>query len=165
MTGVMPMFTVFPFLLNSLPKLSAINCRHHLPRESKSTREISHILKDGAFLYLTREPNLHKFSRFSHFLERAVLKRLLKPVRHQIPQTELPLRLPHWSVIIERHAIHGFYVARLTEFLRSRHLRIVFVYSYHWIFPDSRNGLLQELLSRSDFVIGRIPLSDKLGKP
>jgi len=137
---------------------------HHLPEPFKSIREISRVLRNGAFLYLTREPNFLKYRRFFQFLDMAVLKRLLKLIRPQIPQSELSLGLPQWSAIVERHGILGFHMTQLTEFLRSRHLEIVFAYSYHWIFPDSRGGLLQELLSRSNFVIEQIPLSDKLGR-
>jgi len=154
--------------------VSVSSVLHHLPKPFNSIRETSRILKDGGFLYLTREPNSFKFSRFSIFLDRSILKRLLKLTRRPVFEPEFSqlntnveglrarARSIDRSTRVDIHS--GFHVAQLAEFLRSRYFEIIFAYSYHWIFPDSSKGLLQQLLAKSNFVIEKIPLSERFGR-
>jgi len=65
---------------------------------------------------------------------------------------------------VDIHYSSGFHMEQLADFLRSRLFEVNSVYSYHWIYPDSDKGLLQQLLARSNFVIEKIPLSKKLGR-
>lgn len=150
--------------------VSVSSALHHLPKPFNSIKEISRIPKDGGFLYLTREPNSYEFARFFDFLDRSILKRLLKLVRRPVFESEYSQlnNIAACARSIDRSTRVDvnldFHVAQLAEFLRSRSFEVIFAYSYHWIFPDSGKGLLQQLLTKSNFVIEKIPLSEKFGR-
>jgi ubiquinone/menaquinone biosynthesis C-methylase UbiE len=151
--------------------VSVSSVLHHLPEPFNSLGEISRVPKDGGFLYLTREPNSFRFGRFFSSLDGAILKRLLKLIRRPVSESEFSrlntiderLRSIDRSSRVDVQS-SGFHVAQLAGFLRSRYFEITFAYSYHWIFPDSNKGLLQQLLTKSNFVIERIPLSERFGR-
>jgi ubiquinone/menaquinone biosynthesis C-methylase UbiE len=150
--------------------VSVSSVLHHLPKPFNSLREISRIPRDGGFLYLTRDPNFLKFRRFFDFLDSAILKRLLKLIQRPVFGSEFSklnatveeLRAVDRLTKVDIHS--GFHTAQLAGFLRLGHFEIISAYSYHWIFPDSNKGLLQQLLTKSNFVIEKIPLSKKFGR-
>jgi hypothetical protein len=62
------------------------------------------------------------------------------------------------------HYDAGFHLAQLTNFLNEKSFKMISAYSYHWIYPDSIGGWVQQFLTRINFVIERLPLSQKLGR-
>jgi len=149
--------------------VSVSSVLHHLPRPFNSITEISRVLKEGGFLYVTREPNLQRLRRFFDFFDHAVVQRLVKLMR-QLPF--LKFNFHESDKIVEGldytkvdvHYSTGLHVEHLAEFLRSKSFEVISAYSYHWIYPDSDEGLLQQLLTKSNFIIERIPLSRKIGR-
>jgi ubiquinone/menaquinone biosynthesis C-methylase UbiE len=142
---------------------------HHLPRPYDSLRQISRTLKQNGFLYVTREPNFQRFRRFFDFLDYAVIQKWLKSLqrlRALRPEgTDGNVRDDRLDYSkVDVHYSTGFHSAQLSEFLRSEHFEVVSAYSYHWIFPDSDDGALQLWLSKSNFLVEKIPASSKLGR-
>jgi ubiquinone/menaquinone biosynthesis C-methylase UbiE len=152
--------------------VSVSSVLHHLPNPLDSIMGISGILREGGFLYITREPNFQRQRRFFDFLDEcmhAILRKLTKFLK-RLTDFESELSEPNITVEgldydkVDIHSVLGFDVVQLTEFFRSKYFEIVFAYSYHWIYPDSDRGLLQQLLTKSNFVIEKIPISKKFGR-
>ena len=150
--------------------VSVSSVLHHLPKPFSSMTEISRVLKEGGFLYVTREPNFQRLRRFFDFFDHMIVQKLAKLLR-QLPVFRSELcREPNVVVDgldyakVDVHYSTGFHVEQLAEFLRYRSFKPISAYSYHWIYPDSDGGLLQQLLTKSNFVIEKIPLSKKFGR-
>jgi len=150
--------------------VSVSSVLHHLPKPFISMTEISRVLKQGGFLYVTREPNFQRLRRFFDFFDQAIVQKLAKLLR-RLPFFRCELyREPNVVVDgldyakVDVHYSTGFHVAQLAEFLRSKSFKPISAYSYHWIYPDSSMGLLPQLLTKSNFVIERIPLLTKFGR-
>ncbi|MEM3566189.1 MAG: class I SAM-dependent methyltransferase [Candidatus Bathyarchaeia archaeon] len=143
---------------------------HHLPKPFKCLREVSRVLKKGGFVYVTREPSFQRFRRFFDFFDGFVVQNFLKFMRF------LRLQREGGSVSLEHclegldygkvdvHYSTGFHATILSRFLSARGFDVVSAYSYHWIYPDSDRGWLQTLLTRSNFLIERFPLSNRFGR-
>ncbi|MCW3986036.1 MAG: class I SAM-dependent methyltransferase [Candidatus Bathyarchaeota archaeon] len=150
--------------------VSVSSVLHHLPKPFNSMTEISRVLKEGGFLYVTREPNFQRLRRFFDFFDHMIVQKFVKVLR-RLPLFRSELyREPNVVVDgldyakVDVHYSTGFHVGQLAEFLRYRSFKPIFAYSYHWIYPDSDRGLLQQLLTKSNFVIEKIPLSRKFGR-
>ncbi len=149
--------------------VSVSSVLHHLPKPFNSMAEISRVLKQSGFLYVTREPNFQRLRRFFDFFDQVVVRKLAKLIRRLSVFTS-ELYEPNINVEgldyakVDVHYSTGFHVAQLAEFLRLKSFEVVSAYSYHWIYPDSDKGLLQKLLTKSNFVIEKIPLSEKFGR-
>lgn len=149
--------------------VSVSSVLHHLPKPFNSMTEISRILKRGGFLYITREPNFQRLRRFFDFFDQAILQKVTKFIR-RLPVFESEISEPNIAVEgldyakADVHYSVGFHVGQLAEFFRSKYFGIIFAYSYHWIYPDSDRGLLQQLLTKSNFIIERMPFSKKFGR-
>jgi SAM-dependent methyltransferase len=157
-------------LKNEIANLVSISSvLHHLPRPFNSMNEISRVLKIGGFVYVTREPNFRRFRRFFDFFDRIIVQKVAMLVQRLL---DFKSRIPEHNIIVEGldyakvdiHYSKGIFIEELTGFLRSMLFDVVSAYSYHWIYPDSDAGTLQKLLTRSNFVIEKIPLSNKLGR-
>jgi SAM-dependent methyltransferase len=148
--------------------VSVSSVLHHLPKPFSSIRDISRILRGGGFLYITREPSFRRLRRFFDFFDYFVVQKLSKLAK--LFFSGLELCESHVSVEeldyakVDVHYSTGFHVAQLSEVLVSSCFEVVFAYSYHWIYPDSDKGWLQQLLTRSNFVVEKIPLSNRLGR-
>lgn len=149
--------------------VSVSSVLHHLPKPFNSMTEICHILKQGGFLYITREPSFQRFRRFFDFFDQAIVQKLAEFVL-SLPVFKFESSKPNITVEgldygkVDIHYSRGFHVVELAEFFCSRHFEIISAYSYHWIYPDSGKGLVQRLATKSNFVIERVPLSKKLGR-
>lgn len=149
--------------------VSVSSVLHHLPKPFNSMREISSILRQNGFLYITREPNYQRFRRFFDFFDQAIVQKLAKFARSLLV-FKAEVSRPNITVEgldyakVDVHYSTGFHVAQLAEFFRSKHFAIISACSYHWIYPDSGKHLLQQLATKSNFVIERVPLSGKLGR-
>jgi len=142
---------------------------HHCPKPFTSMMEISRILRHGGFFYVTREPNLRRLRRFFDFFDNVIVKRLVKlGKRINFPSfgfNESKLRAEGLLYSqVDIHYAAGFDIERLSRFLSSKGLEIISAYSYHWIFSDLGSSLLQLLLTKSNFVIEKIPFSKKFGR-
>jgi ubiquinone/menaquinone biosynthesis C-methylase UbiE len=148
--------------------VSVSSVLHHLPKPFSSIKETSRILKKDGFLYITREPSFQRLRRFFDFFDYFLVQKLSKLAKQFFAGVELCE--PHVSVKgldyakVDVHYSTGFHVAQLSEVLVSSCFEVVFAYSYHWIYPDSDKGWLQQLLTRSNFVVEKIPLSNRLGR-
>lgn len=149
--------------------VSVSSVLHHLPQPFNSLTEISRFLKEGGFLYVTREPNFQRLRRFFDFFDQAIVRKLAKLMRRlsvfgpEVCEPNIIVDGLDYDAV-DVHYQMGFHVVQLTEFLRSKCLEVISAYSYHWIYPDSDEGLLQQLLTKSNFIIERIPLSKKFGR-
>lgn len=150
--------------------VSVSSVLHHLPKPFNSLTDISRILKEGGFLYVTREPNFQRLRRFFDFFDQVIVQKLAKLFR-RLPLFRSELyREPNIVVDgldyakVDVHYSTGFHVTQLAEFLRSKSFDLIFAHSYHWIYPDSSRRLLSQLLTKSNFVIERIPLLTKFGR-
>jgi len=149
--------------------VSVSSVLHHLPKPFNSMIEISRLLKEGGFLYLTREPNFQRLRRFFAFFDQIIVRKTAKLMgRLSVFKSE-----PGETTVIvdgldyakvDIHYPTGFHVAQLTELLSSKHLEIISAYSYHWIYPDSDKNLVQQLLSKSNFIIEKVPPCGRLGR-
>jgi SAM-dependent methyltransferase len=148
--------------------VSVSSVLHHLPKPFDSMTEISRVLKKDGFLYVTREPNFKCLRRFFEFFNQVIVRLVKLTQRLFVSKSEL-----HGPDIIvegldystvDVHYPRGLHVEQLAEFLRSKSFEVISAYTYHWIFRDSDKGLLQLLLTKSNFVIEKIPLSKKFGR-
>jgi len=150
--------------------VSVSSVLHHLPKPFSSMTEMSRILKEGGFLYVTREPNFQRLRRFFDFFDYVIVRKLAKLLRRLLLFGSGFYCEPNVVVDgldyakVDVHYSTGFLVAQLAEFLRSKSFEPIFAYSYHWIYPDSSMGLLPQLLTKSNFVIERIPLLTRFGR-
>jgi len=148
--------------------VSVSSVLHHLPKPFNSMTEISRVLRQGGFLYVTREPNLQRLRRFFGFFDQVIVRKLMKLMRLSFFRSKL--YGPNIIVegldysMVDAHYSIGFHVAQLAGFLRSNSFEVVSAYSYHWIYPNASKGIMQKLLSRSNFIIEKIPFSKKLGR-
>lgn len=149
--------------------VSVSSVLHHLPRPFGSLTEISRVLKKGGFLYVAREPNSQRFRRFFDFFDLlivnnlATLMRRLLFFRSKFPKPNIFVEGLDYSKVDVHYSI-GFHTETLAKFLRSKSFEVISIYSYHWIYPDSDAGILQKLLTSSNFVIEKLPLSNKFGR-
>ena len=150
--------------------VSVSSVLHHLPKPLNSLTNIARILKEGGLLYITREPNFQRLRRFSDFFDQVIVKKFVKLIQ-RLPVFRFELKpMPNIVVdgldyaTVDIHYPIGLRVAQLVEFLRSKSFEVIRAYSYHWIYPDSNVGLLQQLLTKSNFIIEKIPFSNKLGR-
>jgi len=149
--------------------VSVSSVLHHLPKPFNSMTEISRLLKEGGFLYVTREPNFRLLRRFFAFFDQMVVQKTAK-LMGRLSVFKSEPREPTMIVDgldydkVDVHYPTGFHIFQLTELLSSKHLEIISAYSYHWIYPDSDKDLLQQLLTKTNFIIEKVPLSEKLGR-
>jgi len=149
--------------------VSASSVLHHLPNPFSAITEMSRLLKKGGFLYATREPNAQRTRRFFAFLDNAIIHKSIEFGQHlHILRPKEFTRSVHIDMLDNTKAdIHyptGFPVSQLTSFLEAKSFKIISAYSYHWIYPYPAGGWLQQLLTRTNFIIERLPLSKKLGR-
>ena len=158
-----------PLRIQIADLVSVSSVLHHLPRPYDSLRQISHTLKQNGFLYVTREPNFQRFRRFFDFLDYAVIQRgltslrRLRALRPKGSNGNVRVDGLDYSKV-DVHYSTGFHSAQLSEFLRSERFEVVSASSYHWIFPDCDDGALQLWLSKSNFLVEKMPASGKLGR-
>lgn len=149
--------------------VSVSSVLHHLPKPFHAITEISRLLKKGGFLYATREPNARRTRRFFDFLDNAIIRKSIGLGQHlHIPRLKEFTQSLHIDGLdytkADIHYPTGFQVSQLSNFLEAKPFKIISAYSYHWIYPDPGKGWVQQLLTRSNFVIERLPLSKKLGR-
>lgn len=156
-----------PFRGEVADLVSVSSVLHHLPKPFRSMLDISRVLKKGGFLYMTREPNFQRFRRFFDFFDVMLIRKLAKFIWRLSTRSELESNVTIDGLdysMVDIHYPIGFNVTKLIEFLCSRSFEVISAYSYHWIYPDSDKDALQQLLTKSNFVIEKIPLSKKLGR-
>jgi ubiquinone/menaquinone biosynthesis C-methylase UbiE len=157
-----------PFKNSIADLVSVSSVLHHLPKPFTSIGEVSRVLKRGGFVYITREPNFQRFSRFFSFFDQAVVRRLLKILRLSLKSKEVYSKIVGVNGVshLKVHSYYptGFHLMQLLEALLSKGFEILDAYSYHWIFSNSRKGRFQNLLTRSNFLVEKIPLSNRFGR-
>jgi len=163
-----------PFKGEIADLVSVSSVLHHLPKPFSSITDITRVLKEGGFLYVTREPNFQRLRRFSDFFDGVVVRKLAKFLRDASARWMGRFRseLYKGSGVVEGldyakadvHYATGFLVGQLAEFLRSKSFEPISAYSYHWIYPEFDGGLLTQLLTKSNFLIEKIPFSTELGR-
>lgn len=149
--------------------VSASSVLHHLPKPFNSIIDISRVIKRDGFFYVVREPNVQRLRRFFVFYGVVVIGKLVKLLQllvahgsgHAVPRIHVE-GLDYAKVDV--HYPNGFDVRQIAEFLSSKKFKVVLAYSYHWIYPNSSVGWLQQFLARSNFVLERFPFSNKLGR-
>jgi SAM-dependent methyltransferase len=148
--------------------VSVSSVLHHLPKPFRSLEEVSRILKEDGFVYITREPSFQKFRRFFDFFDGFVVQkflRLARFLRFRGEKVDLNARLDGLDYgKVDVHYSTGFHAAQLSNALNSLGFKVVSAYSYHWIYPDSNRGWLQTLLTKSNFLIEKLPFSNRLGR-
>lgn len=149
--------------------VSASSVLHHLPRPFHSLLEMARVLKGGGFLYITREPNDRRFRRFFALLDEEVISRLRRFAR-SVPVFRRGGGGPrvvkeglNYSKV-DVHYPRGFNLEELLVFLLSNHFEVLSAYSYHWVYPAAGGEFIEDVLSRVNFAIGKVPLSRKLGR-
>ena len=158
-----------PFKNEVADLVSASSVLHHLPKPFNTMIETCRILKQHGFFYVTREPNYQPLRRFFAFFDRMIVQILTKFIRW-IRVFESKVTGPNVKVKdlnyakVDVHYQKGLHVEQLAKFLHSRHLEVISAYSYHWIYPDSNRDLLIQLLSKSNFLVEKVPFSKKLGR-
>lgn len=159
-------FLPFKSCIADLVSVSSV--LHHLPRPFTSIGEISRVLKKGGFVYITREPNFQRFSRFFSFFDQAIIKRLLRLIclspKLKEPDSRVAVVDGLNQLKVHSYFPTGFHLMRLLEALLSRGFEILSACSYHWIFPNSKSDRFHDLLARSNFLIEKIPFSNRLGR-
>jgi len=149
--------------------VSVSSVLHHLPKPFRAITEMSRLLKKGGLLYITREPNARRIRRFFDFLDNTIIRKSIELGQHlhilRFKEFRQSVHIDGLEYIkADIHYPTGFRVSQLSSFLEAKSFKIISAYSYHWIYPDSTNDWLQQLLTRSNFIIERLPLSKKLGR-
>ena len=157
-----------PFKSNIADLVSISSVLHHLPRPFSTLREISRVLKKNGFIYITREPSFQRFRRFFDFFDYFVVSKLLKLFNFlRFKPIDLQLNSSLSRLDYSRVDVHystGFHTAQLSEALSFNGFKILSAYSYHWIYPDSNRDQIRNLLTRSNFLVEKLPLSDRFGR-
>jgi SAM-dependent methyltransferase len=157
-----------PFQSGVVDLVSVSSVLHHLPKPFTTIGEISRILRKGGFVYITREPNFQRFRRFFDFFDKFIIQRLLTLIsflRYNSEGNYLNGEVNGLNYM-KVHVYYpiGFHVMQLLKTLSSEGFEDIFACSYHWIFPNSRNDRFHDLLTRSNFLIEKIPLSNRFGR-
>lgn len=158
-----------PFKNEMADMVSVSSVLHHLPKPFNTMTEMCRILKKRGFLYVTREPSYYRLRRFFHFFDLIIVQSLSKVIRDLLnfksEFTEPKVKIQGLDYAkVDVHYPNGLRVEELTGFLKYRHMKVITAYSYHWIYPDSNKSLLNRLVSNSNFVVEKMPLSDRLGR-
>jgi SAM-dependent methyltransferase len=146
--------------------VSASSVLHHLPKPFNSISDVSRVIKQDGFFYISREPNLQRLRRFFDFFDTMVVGKLAQGLAAFKSELSAP-RIHVEGLNYTKADIHyptGFHVMQLAEFLDSEKFKVILAYSYHWIYPDSYRGLLGVLMTKINFAIEKIPLSRKFGR-
>jgi len=160
---------LLPFKNEVADFVSVSSVLHHLLRPFNSMMEICRILKQDGFLYVTREPNSQRLRRFFNFFDQIIIREFAKVMRRpqvfesEVSELNVKVEGLDYSKVDVNYPT-GFHVGQLVEFLCSKHFEVISAYSYHWIYPDSNRGLLQKLLTKSNFLVEKMPFSNKLGR-
>lgn len=148
--------------------VSVSSVLHHLPTPFSSIAEISRIVKRNGFLYITREPSSLRFRRFFDFFDRFFVQKFSKLVKPFFSGSEFRESCASVDGLdyaaADVHYDTGFHLAQLLEVLVSNCYEVVSAYSYHWIYSDWDGNWWHELLARSNFVLERIPFSNRFGR-
>jgi SAM-dependent methyltransferase len=157
-----------PLRSNVADLVSISSVIHHLPKPFFALNEISRILKKDGFVYITREPSFQRFRRFFDFFDYFVVNRFLKLfdfLRSRSERMELNSRVNGLDYSkVDVHYSTGFHPTQLSEVLLFNGFKILSAYSYHWIYPDSNRDWVHNLLTRSNFLVEKIPLSNRFGR-
>lgn len=160
-----------PFKSGVADLVSVSSVLHHLPKPFNCLGEAKRVSKKGGFVYVTREPSFQRFRRFFDFFDGFVVQRFLRFMRFLKSRNRvgsaagLEPRLEGLDYgKVDVYYFMGFHASTLACFLSARGFDVVSAYSYHWIYPDSNRGWLQTLLTRSNFLIERFPLSSRFGR-
>ena len=160
-----------PFKDGVADLVSVSSVLHHLPRPFSSLKEVSRILKRDGFVYVTREPSYQRFRRFFDFFDGFVVQKILRIARFlrfkrfKGENVDLNTRLEGLDYAkVDVHYQTGFHPAQLSQAFAMLGFKVVYAYSYHWIYPDSNRGWLQTLLTKSNFLVERLPLSNRFGR-
>jgi SAM-dependent methyltransferase len=157
-----------PFKDGVADLVSVSSVLHHLPRPFSSLKEISRILKRGGFVYVTREPSYQRFRRFFDFFDGFAVQKFLsiaRFLRFKGENVDLNVRLEGLDYTkVDVHYSTGFHTVQLSQAFNSLGFKVVYVYSYHWIYPDSNRGWLQTLLTKSNFLVEKLPFSNRFGR-
>lgn len=157
-----------PFKSNIADLVSISSVLHHLPKPFSTLKEISRIIKKDGFVYITREPSFYRFRQFFDLFDHFVIKnflKLLSSLRSKSKEKRLNkgingLNYPK----VDIHYPTGFHVMQLFMALSSRGFRVLSMHSYHWIYPNSNKDQIHNLLTRSNFLVEKFPLSDRFGR-
>ena len=157
-----------PFRSNVADLVSVSSVLHHLPKPFSTFHEISRVLKKGGFIYITREPSFQRFRRFFDFFDYFVVSRFVeffKFLRSKPEDAKLNSRANDLDYSkVDVHYSTGFHTVQLSKALASRGFKILSAYSYHWIYPDSNKDWIYNLLTRSNFLVEKVPLSNRFGR-
>jgi SAM-dependent methyltransferase len=157
-----------PFKKGVADLVSVSSVLHHLPRPFTSICEISRVLKKDGFVYITREPSFQRFRRFFDFFDHFIVRRFLSIVRflHAKPRSvDVDAYVNDLNYTkVDVHYPKGFYVSQLSNALSSDGFDVLSAYSYHWIYPDFSRDWTHNLLTRSNFLVEKFPLSNRFGR-
>jgi len=160
-----------PFKDGVADLVSVSSVLHHLPRPFSSLKEVSRVLKRDGFVYVTREPSYQRFRRFFDFFDGFVVQKILQIAqflrfkRFMGGNVDLNTCLDGLDYAkVDVHYPTGFHTVQLSRAFATLGFKVVYAYSYHWIYPDSNRGWLQTILTKSNFLVERLPLSNRLGR-
>jgi len=160
-----------PFKDGVADLVSVSSVLHHLPRPFSSLKEVSRVLKRDGFVYVTREPSYQRFRRFFDFFDGFVVQKILQIAqflrfkRFMGGNVDLNTCLDGLDYAkVDVHYPTGFHTVQLSRAFATPGFKVVYAYSYHWIYPDSNRGWLQTILTKSNFLVERLPLSNRLGR-
>ena len=157
-----------PFRDGVADLISVSSVLHHLPRPFRTLREFFRVLRRGGFIFINREPSYQRFRRFLDFFEYLLVRygfRFLPFLRSRLKDSDSSVHVEGLDYSkVDVHYPMGFHFAQLSEALSSEGFEVLSAYSYHWIYPYSRIVWLRRLLTESNFLFERIPLSDRFGR-
>jgi len=142
---------------------------HHLPKPFRSLLEFCRILRQDGYLYVTREPNCQRLRRYFAFFDQMIIKQFVKFLSF-LPFSESEVVDPNVKIKglnyekVDIHYPNGFQISQIAEFLHSRRFEVVSAYSYHWIYPEPSRSLFMQLLSKMNYIVEKMPVSNKLGR-
>jgi SAM-dependent methyltransferase len=160
-----------PFKDGVADLVSVSSVLHHLPRPFSSLKEVSRVLKRDGFVYVTREPSYQRFRRFFDFFDGFVVQKILRIARFLRFKRFMGRNVDLNTCLdgldyakVDVHYPTGFHTVQLSQAFAMLGFKVVYAYSHHWIYPDSNRGWLQIILTKSNFLVERLPLSNRLGR-
>jgi len=156
-----------PFKKRVADLVSISSVLHHMPRPFILLNEVSRVLKQGGFLYITREPNFHRYRRFFGFFDEIIVKKIVtiftRARASKLPERYLLFKELEYSKV-DVHYPTGFHLGELASVLNYKLFDVVSIYSYHWIYPHANIGFWQQILTMINFLLEKIPITNKLGR-
>lgn len=146
-----------PFKEKVADLISMSSALHHLPRPYTAIKEMSIVLNDCGFLYITHEPNDIHYTRIIYLLKFEILMKVFRIFGNNKPK-QFP-KLNHYVTDVQTK---GFNVQNIERLMKILQIKPVHIEGYYWLTPDiTHKEPVRTWLVRLNFLLEHVPLLKK----